>query len=232
LTPVWRARWPGEDAVLRDLGLGPGGAHGADLLRGHVRTPGSTPMRGWVTWTHRAQLAAGRSRPLPWKLYLSPLPADLPATVAALAATLAEVPCPSFKVGCDAYGLLRPDKVVGYFADFADLQRFARALEPRLAGCAAHGVPFSAALTDDGLLSWGSDPPRDPARPQWLEAESWRLWITNHLARALLAARRDPALAVEPARFALERLRLAGVDTETWTPVASIWGGTPSPPEA
>jgi hypothetical protein len=41
------------------------------------------------------------------------------------------------------------------------------------------------------------------------------------LARDLLAARQ--AAAPEPWRFALDRLRLEGVDTETWTPGALLW---------
>jgi hypothetical protein len=31
---------------------------------------------------------------------------------------------------------------------------------------------------------------------------------------------------MEPWQFALERLRLDGVDTATWTPVETIWQGS------
>jgi hypothetical protein len=72
---------------------------------------------------------------------------------------------------------------------------------------------------------------------------SWRLWLTNRLARALIAAVAAPSSALplpgvsgaaglagaaagetmEPWRFAVERLRLEGVDTDSWTPGGSLW---------
>jgi hypothetical protein len=72
------------------------------------------------------------------------------------------------------------------------------------------------------LLSWGIDPPRQKGALSWQERESWRLWITNRLATAILAAKKTQSDGLEPWRFALERLRLENVDTETWTPLASF----------
>jgi hypothetical protein len=77
-----------------------------------------------------------------------------------------------FKIGSDAWGLLRPDKIVAYFPDF---ERLAEA-----AGGLAEG-----------------------------------------LSRALLTARE--AGEAEPWRFALDRLRLEGIDTATWTPGSRLW---------
>ena len=56
----------------------------------------------------------------------------------------------------------------------------------------------------------------------WQERESWRLWVTNRLAVALVAARRDGA-AVEPWRYALARAELDGVDVATWAPRGDPW---------
>jgi hypothetical protein len=93
----------------------------------------------------------------------------------------------------------------------------------RLAGVAAQGVPFTSEIGGDGLLSWGMDPPQTAAR-SWNGRLSWRLWLTHRLARALISACRSPeSSTAEPWRFALERLRLEGVDTATWTPAASLW---------
>src|SRR5262249_3025563 len=125
--------------------------------------------------------------------------------------------------GRDASGLLRPDKLVVYFHQLADLQRTAEEIERRLGGLPAHGVPFTAGISDDGLLSWGSDPPRGHASYGRPEQESWRIWVTNRLALALLAARSSGMGSIEPWRFAIERIGLDGVDPRTWAPAQQIW---------
>jgi hypothetical protein len=142
--------------------------------------------------------------------------------------------------------------VVAYFARFDDLARAASILAARLGGVAPHGVPFSAELVAGGLLSWGVDPPAwSGAGAGWDGSGSWRLWLTNLLARALLAAAAggaagtadataagpldepaaaraeapgaaSEAAAGAPWRFALARLRLEGVDTATWAPGAAL----------
>jgi hypothetical protein len=117
-------------------------------------------------------------------------------------------------------GLLRPDKIVAYFPDFERLAKAAEAVSARLGGVPAQGVPFTSEIGGDGLLSWGMDPPASELAA-WGGRESWRLWLTHRLARALLAAR--SAEGLEPWRFALERVRLEGIDTASWTPAASLW---------
>jgi hypothetical protein len=58
--------------------------------------------------------------------------------------------------------------------------------------------------------------PVDGKRPlAWQEHESWRLWLTNRLAAALLSA---AGTVDEKVAFALERVRHEGVDTTTWIP--------------
>ena len=58
--------------------------------------------------------------------------------------------------------------------------------------------------------------------------------MTNRLATALLAARREARSseagpAMEPWQFAVERLRLEGFDTTSWTPSPRIWKDAPGP---
>jgi hypothetical protein len=69
------------------------------------------------------------------------------------------------------------------------------------------------------------DPPAGAVGSGYASAagESWRYWIARRLAGALVTARRNPGSAVEPADFALERIRLEGVDPRTWTPLAPQW---------
>ncbi len=155
-----------------------------------------------------------------WKLYVSPAPEALAASFGAVLEALAAGRAAQFKIGAGAGGLLRPDKIVAYFPDFERLAAAAEAVSSRLAGVPAQGVPFTSEIGGDGLLSWGMDPPVSE-RGAWGGRESWRLWLTHRLARALLAAR--AAETPEPWHFALERVRLEGVDTGSWTPAASLW---------
>jgi hypothetical protein len=161
---------------------------------------------------------------------VSPACDAVPAAFGATLDVLHESAVSCFKIGAEVFGLLRPDKLVAYFPSADDLHRAADGLRARLAGCAAHGVPFTASLTEDGLLSWGMDPPRDRRSPGLEQLESWRLWVTNRLATALVSARAARQSSIEPWQFALERVSLDGIDPTTWTPVSSIWssaGGEP-----
>ena len=153
-----------------------------------------------------------------YKLYLSPDPLVVAEALRAAVEILSDFPVARLKVGSDIYGLLRPDKVVAYFKTRQDALVAAAELGSALAGLPAHGVPFTAAIDASGLVSWGLDPPRSEAVLAWQERESWRLWVTNRLAAALLSARNSQSDGVEPWQFAIERLRLAGVDPDSWTP--------------
>ena len=96
-------------------------------------------------------------------------------------------------------------------------------LSAELAGCPSHGVPFTAELADcDGLLSFGIDPPRSEHALEWQERESWRLWLTNRLAVALVSARRDGG-PLEPWQYALARIEFDGIDPSTWAPAGDLW---------
>jgi hypothetical protein len=79
-------------------------------------------------------------------------------------------------------------------------------------------VPFTSDA-DAGLLSWGADP-----KPKGTEVgQSWRQWVTGRLATEMVAAR-NATVDVEPWRYALERLRLDGIDPQTFIPTGR-WSG-------
>jgi hypothetical protein len=128
----------------------------------------------------------------------------------------------NFKIGKDIYGLLRPDKIVAYCKSFEELSCLANTLLPEIKEYPAQGVPFTAGFGDTGILSWGTDPPDEVQVSNEINRESWRLWVTNRLAVALLAAR-AATTDLEPWQFALERMRLEGVNTEKWIPSQTIW---------
>ena len=221
LTPRWWKLLPDPEAVQAHLGIGPGGPH-RKLLDGSWRA--SSRTEAWLSWHSRADELTADSRGATWKLYVSPAPEALATGFGAILEALTAARAGQFKIGSGAAGLLRPDKIVAYFPDFERLAEAARAVESRLDGVAAQGVPFTSEISGDGLLSWGMDPPMSERDP-WGERESWRLWLTHRLARALLAAR-NVSEEVEPWRYALERLSLEGIDTRTWTPAASQWSGS------
>jgi hypothetical protein len=215
LSPRWRSLLPSPEAVQEWLGIGPGGANRTALDRTWKPSP---PSEHWLSWRSRLEEAASSSGGTTWKLYVSPVPEALPGSFGAILEALGAARAGQFKIGAGAAGLLRPDKIVAYFPSFERLAEAAGAVQSRLAGVPAQGVPFTSEIGGDGLLSWGMDPPA--SERTWAGRESWRLWLTHRLARALLAAR---GAAEEPWRFALERLRLEGIDTATWTPASSLW---------
>lgn len=221
LTPRWQRTLASAGAVQAHLGIAPGGVH-RPLLDRAWRA--SSPSEAWLSWRSRSSRAGDSTaaeQGATWKLYVSPAPEALATSFGAVLEALAAGKAAQFKIGAGAAGLLRPDKIVAYFPDFERLAAAAEAVSSRLAGVPAQGVPFTSEIGGDGLLSWGVDPPA-AERGAMGGRESWRLWLTHRLARALLMAR--AAATPEPWRFALERVRLEGVDTESWTPAAGLWG--------
>lgn len=217
LTPVWKRLLPDVEAVERHLGIAAGGPH-RRLLEGWVRTG---PSGSWLSWRRKGDDSGTRAAGGTWKLYMSPEPEALADGFGRILDALAAARTPQLKIGTDAAGLLRPDKIVAYYPSFERLAAAADALAERLAGTPAQGVPFTSEIAGDGLLSWGVDPPPEGS---WSGGESWRLWLTHRLAMALLAGKTEAGSGVEPWRFALERLRLEGVDTDSWTPGARLFG--------
>jgi len=222
LSAAWKHRFPGQDAVASYLGTDSGGAI-RRYLEGHwARLKPSTQFEGWFQWQTLAEKGAEAGARQIYKLYLSPQPEFVREAFQAFVEALTDSAAHHFKVGWDAAGLLRPDKMVAYFWNFETLREAANRIAARLSGCAAQGVPFTAALVDNGLLSWGIDPVAEKGTLSWQERPSWRLWITNRLATALVAAKSAGNGGLEPWRFALERLRLENVDTDTWTPLETF----------
>lgn len=177
------------------------------------------PADGWIFF---AGERAGQS---PYKLYVSPVFDELPRVFGAIVEAIVSSRAMAFKVGSELTGLLRADKIVAYCENFEDLAVLGETLSKRLDGCSARGVPFTAQIDQEGLLSWGMDPPRENQSVGIEHRESWRLWLTNRLAVSLRESRGSTD-AAGATRFALERVRLEGVDIVTWTPKQAIWRTT------
>jgi hypothetical protein len=216
LTPNWLRRFPSTASLKNELSIG---AEWREVAH-----------EGWLAWRSRIAPGGARERLVGYKLYLSPRPEHFVDAVRALADVGAGHGVSQFKVALDASGLLRPDKIVAYFSDRTSLDATADAVARTLQGYAVHGVPFTAELAGQGLLSWGIDPSPMGEDGSWHRGESWRLWVTNRLAVALAAAARSPGLDSEPWEFALDRIRLEGVDPLTWTPAGAGVGSEPGDP--
>jgi hypothetical protein len=210
LTPQWAERAPDGRGVLRFL----------DVREAAGWSVGTGGGGAWLQWNRRGARTAGAGHPT-HKLYVSPLPDALPEAFRLLLGVLERTPVAHFKVGGDAAGLLRPDKLVLYFDDARDLAAVADALAGALAGIPAHGVPFTAPIDDAGLLSWGMDPLPNARPVSWLPSESWRSWLARELASALVA--NGGSAAPAPVEPALDRLRRRGVDIERWVPTPLLW---------
>ncbi|HEY1945701.1 MAG TPA: hypothetical protein VGG97_01750 [Bryobacteraceae bacterium] len=212
ISPSWRKKFPGEESVRQCLGIDAGG------LKGWQALPPDPNNNGWIAWQSRRPSPPPGGRVAGYKLYVSPHPNSLREAFEALVSAAEAAHADAFKVGRDLPGVLRPDKMVAYFRQFEQVEEAAGRIVAKLPGCPAQGVPFTTQLGSP-LVSWGSDPATEDDVPVWLSRQSWRLWVTNRLAVALLAGKRSGQTEIQPWQFATERLRLEGVDTDTWTPL-------------
>jgi len=215
LTPAWSREIPNRRAVRSFLGVDHGPT--AALIKEHWRESDGD-ADAWIQWIAtepRGADATGRSAS--YKVYVSPVVGALPDAFATTVRVLADAGVAAFKVGATPRDVARPDKLVAYFRTRERALECARLLADELAGTKAQGVPFSAAVGDAGVVSWGMDPADQLGRPP---ETSWRRWICRRLAHYIAAAGAAPSADVPPWQFALERLRLDGVDTTRWEPDA------------
>ena len=228
-SPRWRTLLPRDAATAEYLGL-VDGAPARVMFREWRALPESPVWISWQARSSRWEKTYGSEPATTYKLYVSPACDRLPEAVQAIADAVVHSNAMHWKVGKGIFGLLRPDKMVIYFRQLADLREVALKIMNCLEGCAPHGVPFTAELAGAGLLSWGVDPPDEAHVLPWLEGESWRGKVCNRLALALVQAGNEAGgdLAGETlvhtsaARFAIRRLRLEGIDTDTWTPTPGM----------
>ena len=134
ITPRWAHRLSTRHAVLEFLGLTKGGE-----TRDCSRTTGrwrrlTTCEAGWQPGKPRASTRP-RSQDAPaHKLYVSPMPGQLRDAIEVVVRVLTEYGPTAFSVGADLQGILRPDKLVLYFADGRTLDAVAKRLVRSLDG--------------------------------------------------------------------------------------------------
>jgi hypothetical protein len=221
LDAAWRRRLPDAEAILAALGLASGGPLHGELV---AEWAPSRRTGRWLHWRSRGNSPAPPPEAAVFKLYLSPTPEALLAGFVPFLSALRDCGAFEIKLGADAAGLLRPDKLVAYFADFDRLADAALHAAETLAGLpaeAAQGVPLTAPIDAAGLLSWGLD----PAAGDWGspgDGESWRFWVARLLARALLAAREAGLGGEDACAHAWRRAELEGIDVASWAPSGAL----------
>lgn len=223
VSPQLCARLADAAALARFLGIDDEGTLVRSLRQRWIRVPVAQGARDyWWQWLSTSEPPRGTAQRASYKLYVSPLVDDTREALEALIGALhGSRGVTGFKVGVGLSGITRPDKILVYFTELDDLYRFSDLLRGRLSGCAAHGVPFTAAVSEDGLLSWGADPPRAVSGAE--RTTSWRMWVSRRLAEYLVSAEAAGLKTLEPWQYALERLALAGIDTDTWIPANGMW---------
>ena len=221
IPPQWSGRVATPNAVHTFLGLNR--APIANLLNRRWHALPVEDGDAWIQWMTRDEYLVKRSeRDVQYKLYVSPSLADLPVVFEQTIGVLAEAGAPTFKVGGTARDITRPDKLVAYFPTRERTLDCGAMLAEKLGQRRAQGVPFSAEVGGDGLISWGVDPAEIPGRSSQL---SWRRWVCRRLAHYIATAGATPG--AQAWQFAFERLRLEGVNTATWEPnVALMNAGT------
>lgn len=207
----WSARFPSSAAVGEQLGIS--GLERQPRFResGWAARRREKHSEPWLSWFCAERRRAHAADAAMYKLYVSPEPAAFRDAFQIAAPLILESEAIAFKVGGDVFGVLRPDKMVIYFSTHAALMNLGAALQAKLTGVRAHGVPFTASLDSEGLISCGADP-RVPPNRDPLARESWRLRVAGRLAGSLAVAGTRTSPALTPSRFALARLALDGAD--------------------
>lgn len=159
-----------------------------------------------------------------YKLYLSTNVDSLKKDLTNILKILSSSKAFHLKIGKRITEMLRPDNFMIYFKNKDELMTTADNLKAVLSDTVPIGVPFTAEIFNDGLLSWGIDPPNNYKKSFLLRQESWRSWICGQLASSIIDAKKEKN-SLESWRFATKKLRLMGIDTERWIPPESLWKG-------
>ena len=221
----WAARLRSPDDILQYVGASDGSPT-ASLLGRHWSAQSVQPGDPWLHWRPRRETSGGMrdKGDVTFKLYLCPgleeLPAAFPIIVDSLAHSM-EAP-PPFKIGANVAGVLRPDRIVAYFARRDAAEAMAEDIARALGEMTSQPVPFTHEMDERGLVSLGIDPPA--GRAIRAQEGSWRRWICRRLATHLHAAP-ESVSHMEADRFALARIALEGVDPATWEPSAEAVRG-------
>lgn len=172
----------------------------------------------WLSWSRKDQKESHNSQAQDtYKIYISPRLASMPEVFIKSVRALSKSKAFSFKTGMDRAGLLRPDKFVVYFYQYDHLMEAAELLRESLQGYQAQGVPFTGALDDTGMLSWGVDPPGQQILSD-AEGGSWRAKIAEKIAGTISQTNLEGLTEDKKLDFILNKISLDGINPVHWIP--------------
>lgn len=114
-----------------------------------------------------------------------------------------------FKHPSTVNACLRPDVFMVYFLNYLSLSAFAQQTKQLLRECAVHSVPLSMPVDNLSAVSWGIDPPLEITHNLFGQPESWRTWVSRHIAvslRLISTLQLEPYVAIT---CAVKRLEMA-----------------------
>jgi hypothetical protein len=155
------------------------------------------------------------------KLYVSPTLDDLLPCVEKLLAVLPSTKAHTWKIGRGFPGIVRADKICLYFNEQVDASWAGQMLAKHLDGFNAQGVPFTRRCDRSGLVSEGIDPPNDSDRSRRKAPISWRVWVSQKIAQALLLQMQQSQCPLGAEQYALWTLQILGVDPRVWRVIDS-----------
>lgn len=187
-------------------------------LRLHWSKHLPTKAYNWIMWSRKTGSLINTKKAYTYKLYISPALHCLPEVFEKTAGLLYNTGALGFKTGADHHGIARSDKFIIYFSGYAEMKKAADMLTHFLEPFAAHGVPFTAALDDKGLISWGIDPPAAEVIQQ-LEGGSWRAGVAEKISSAIIQAKSNSLDKKGSFDFVYQKMLTEGINPLTWTPL-------------
>ena len=215
VTPEVCRSLPTPAHVLRLLDMDAGSPRARRVARAWAMAPLPQSTDDWIAWRAVSDRGHWENAAITWKLYVCPTREAFRAAFEPSVDCFACCGASQFKIGAGAFALARPDKFVAYFGSRDALVRCIKSLEPLLAKCESHPVPFAAGASSSGIVAWGVDFAFELAHD---EQVSWRWWICERLARYLCDATSQGASESAAVDYALLRLSLDDVSIETFAP--------------
>lgn len=169
----------------------------------------------WRSWRigqkRKGKEAAG------YKVYLCPMPEDVPAVFKLVRENVAGTGAHAMKTARVASALLRCDKLIVYFRSISEALEFVEGLRKGTSSFRGQGIPFSYQVNRESpMISIGVDPPG-----KFGIDNSWRRYVTDKLALAIQGCHREKADS--PLEYIRTNMRIFGVDIDEWRPVNRDW---------
>ncbi|MEN1783841.1 MAG: T3SS effector HopA1 family protein [Bacteroidota bacterium] len=149
-----------------------------------------------------------------YKIYINVPFEDFKSVLKQVVANLPSVGVIKFKFTGRMENLLRPDKFVIYCKETEHFHRTIAQLVEAIPATKPHEVPFTA-KTPNALITWATDPSADAMALQMDRHKSWRVWVCQLIAKAVIDAKMEKI--DHKFEYVLQRLNLQGLDHQTWT---------------